>query len=97
MAIETLYERVHTQMDRFDRCIAEAERRVELQEELIRAASVVGHNTSAETFELQKLQLLVTILREARQRMYGHPSPSDSDYGREQRDLRSVPAAGNVS
>lgn len=96
MTIDTLYERVHTQMDRFDRCVAEAEQRVEIQEELIRAACLVGRDTSADTFELQKLQLLVTILREARQRMYGHPTQRDIGQVGEQQPRDAI-ATENVS
>ena len=72
MSTEMIYQRVAAQMERFDRCIAEAEGRIEAQEQLIRESALTGHSATQETFELQKLQLMLAILREARQRMYGH-------------------------
>jgi len=71
MSAERIYERVTAQMQRFDQCIAEAESRIEAQEQLIREASLIGRSASLEAFDLQKMQQLVAILREARQRMYG--------------------------
>jgi hypothetical protein len=75
MSAQTMLERVNAQMERFDRCIADAESRLEAQDGLIRAAALVGRNTTHETFDLQKLQLLVAILREARERLFGRLPP----------------------
>ena len=71
MSTEVMYQRVNAQMERYDRCIAEAEGRIEAQEQLIREATLVGRPSAQESFNLQKLQLVVAILREARERMYG--------------------------
>src|SRR5262245_60263206 len=54
---------------RLERCITNAERRVEEQELRLRQAMLAGHNTAVDEFALQKMQLLLAILREGRERM----------------------------
>jgi hypothetical protein len=76
MSTERVYERVNTEMDRFDRCIEEAEARIEAQEQLIREATLLGCSARHEIFDLEKMQLLLAILREARSRLLGHPKAS---------------------
>lgn len=76
MSTELIYRRVTAQMERFDRCIAEAEGRIEAQEQRIAEATLAGRSAAEETFELQKLQLVLAILLEARERMYGR-RPAD--------------------
>ena len=62
-------------MARLDRCIAGAERHVEEQEARIRQAALAGCNTAEDEFDLQKMQLLLAILREGRERV-AHSSPA---------------------
>jgi hypothetical protein len=53
---------------RLERCIANAERHVAEWEARLRQATLDGHNTAVAEFDLQKLQLLLAILREGRER-----------------------------
>jgi hypothetical protein len=64
-------ERVPAQQQQYDRCIADAESQIAAQERLIREAGLVGRSAAQESFELQKMQLLLSILREARERLFG--------------------------
>ncbi len=57
------------QLERLDQTIATAERHVEAQQRLIAEATLAGRNTAQAAFELQKLQLLIAILREGRERL----------------------------
>ena len=57
------------QMARFERCIAGAERHIEEQESRIREAALAGCNTAVDDFNLQKMHLLLAILREGRDRV----------------------------
>jgi hypothetical protein len=54
--------------ERYDHVIAEAETRIEEQRQLIRESTLVGREITDESFDLEKMELLVTILREARSR-----------------------------
>jgi hypothetical protein len=56
-------------LGRVDQAIEEAERQVEAQELLIGEAARGGSDAAPEIFELQKMQLLVAILREGRERL----------------------------
>jgi hypothetical protein len=56
-------------LGRVDQAIEEAERQVEEQEVLIGEAARGGGDAAPEIFELQKMQLLVAILREGRERL----------------------------
>ena len=56
-------------LGRVDQAIEEAERQVEAQELLIGEAARGGGDAAPEIFELQKMQLLVAILREGRERL----------------------------
>ena len=58
-----------TQVERLDRLIREAETRLDEQEAYVREASLAKCNTAVATFELQKMHLLVALLREGRQRI----------------------------
>jgi hypothetical protein len=57
------------QIERLELTIAAAERHIELQEQRIRQATLAGRVTPQDGFELQKLQLLIAILREGRERL----------------------------
>jgi hypothetical protein len=57
------------QIERLERCIAGAEQQVETQEARIRASALAGRNTAIDEFDLQKMQLLLAILREGRERV----------------------------
>jgi hypothetical protein len=63
------------QIARFDRLIREAEARLARQEALVRQAACVGHSTAREDFDLEKMHLLLAILREARGRVAGAIRP----------------------
>jgi hypothetical protein len=54
---------------RLERCIANAERHLEEQESRLRQAMLEGGNTAVHEFDLQKMQLLLAILREGRDRV----------------------------
>jgi multidrug resistance efflux pump len=56
-------------LERVDQAIAEAERQVEEQERRIAQVAQGGRDAAHEIFELQKMQLLVAILREGRERL----------------------------
>ena len=56
-------------LGRVNQAIEEAERQVEAQELLIGEAARGGSDAAPEIFELQKMQLLVAILREGRERL----------------------------
>jgi hypothetical protein len=56
-------------LERVDQAIEEAERQVEEQETRIRLVAQGGRDAAREIFELQKMQLLVAILREGRERL----------------------------
>ena len=58
-------------LERVDRVIADAERRAQVQKRAIAEATLAGRNTSPHGFELQKLELLLAILREGRDRLRG--------------------------
>ena len=57
------------QIERIEQTIAAAERHSELQEKRIKEATLAGQSTTQDGFELQKLQLLIAILREGRERL----------------------------
>jgi len=57
------------QLERFDQLIIEAETRLQDQEDYVREVSLVSGSTAVASFELQKLQLLVALLREGRTRL----------------------------
>jgi hypothetical protein len=56
-------------LGRVDQALEEAERQVEEQELLVGEAARGGGDAAPEIFELQKMQLLVAILREGRDRL----------------------------
>ena len=45
------------------------DRHIALQEQRTKEATLAGRNTAQDGFELQKLQLLIAILREGRERL----------------------------
>ncbi len=57
------------QLERLDRTISGAERHAEAQQRLIVEAALAGRTTAHASFELQKMQLLIAILREGRARL----------------------------
>lgn len=61
-------------IERLELTIAAAERHIELQEQRIREATLAGRTTPQDGFELQKLQLLIAILREGRERLLDRSS-----------------------
>lgn len=61
---------------RLERCIASAERRVEEQESRLRQAALDGRSTAVHEFDLQKMQLLLAILREGRERVAQQLDPT---------------------
>ena len=54
---------------RVDRGIEEAEQRLEEQHSRIAQAAAADHNTAQDQFDLQKMQLILAILREGRERL----------------------------
>jgi hypothetical protein len=56
------------QMERLERCIATAQQRIEAQERRLRQAALEGRSVAVEEFDLQKMHLLLAILREGRER-----------------------------
>jgi hypothetical protein len=66
---QTAHRSLAVQIERLDRLIAEAETRLEDQEAYVREVSLVSGSTAIASFELQKLQLLVALLREGRARL----------------------------
>ena len=56
-------------LERVDQAIEAAERQVEEQEKRIGQVAQGGRDAAHEIFELQKMQLLVAILREGRERL----------------------------
>ena len=79
MTVHTTFERIDQRkpapgplaahVDRIDRGIEEAEGRVEEQKQRIREAALAGCNTAQDRFDLEKMQLLLAILREGRARL----------------------------
>lgn len=57
------------QLERLDQTITAAERHVEAQQRSIAEATLAGRNSAQQSFELQKLELLIAILREGRERL----------------------------
>ena len=57
------------QIERIEQTIAAADRHIALQEQRIKEATLAGRNTAQDGFEFQKLQLLIAILREGRERL----------------------------
>jgi hypothetical protein len=57
------------QVERFDRLIREAETRLEEQEAYVREVCLVSGSTAVARFELEKMHLLVGLLREGRKRV----------------------------
>jgi hypothetical protein len=57
------------QIERLDRLLAEAERRLAEQEAYVREISQVNGNTAIAAFELQRMHLLIALLREGRGRL----------------------------
>jgi hypothetical protein len=57
------------QIERLELTIAAAARHIELREQRIRQATLAGCAAPQDGFELQKLQLLIAILREGRERL----------------------------
>ena len=67
-------DRLPLQIERLDRLIGEAETRLEEQEAYVREVALVSGSTAVASFELQKMQLLVALLREGRQRLSDAPA-----------------------
>lgn len=61
---------------RVERGIEEAEQRLEEQERRIRQAALASRNTAQDRFDLQKMQLLLALLREGRARLLERMSGS---------------------
>ena len=57
------------QIERFDRLIEAAELRLSEQEAYVRNVARVSGSTAVATFELQKMHLLIALLREGRERL----------------------------
>jgi hypothetical protein len=66
------------QIERIEQTIAAADRHIELQEQRIKEATLAGRNTAQDGFELQKLQLLIAILREGRERLLERQARGES-------------------
>src|SRR6267154_597464 len=62
------------QVQRLDRLIAEAETRLAEQEAYVREVALVSGSTAVASFELQKMHLLVALLREGRRRLADAPA-----------------------
>ena len=61
------------QIERLDQLIQEAETRLEEQEAYVREIALVSGSTAVASFELNKMQLLIALLREGRQRLSEAP------------------------
>ena len=57
------------QIERFDRLIDAAETQLAEQEAYVREVALVSGNTAVASFELQKMHLLIALLREGRERL----------------------------
>jgi hypothetical protein len=57
------------QIERLERCIAGAERHLEEQAARVREAALAGFSTAVADFNLQKMELLLALLREGRERV----------------------------
>jgi hypothetical protein len=57
------------QIERLERCIAGAERHLEQQEARVREAVLAGRRTAVDDFNLKKMELLLALLREGRERI----------------------------
>jgi hypothetical protein len=57
------------QVERLDQLIREAETRLEEQEVYVREIALVSGSTAVASFELNKMQLLIALLREGRERL----------------------------
>ena len=57
------------QVERLDQLIREAETRLEEQEAYVREIALVSGSTAVASFELNKMQLLIALLREGRERL----------------------------
>jgi hypothetical protein len=66
-------------IERIEQTIAAADRHIELQEQRIKEATLAGRNTAQDGFELQKLQLLIAILREGRERLLERSARGERD------------------
>ena len=66
------------QIERIEQTIAAADRHIALQEQRIKEATLAGRNTAQDGFELQKLQLLIAILREGRERLLERQARGES-------------------
>jgi hypothetical protein len=62
------------QIERYDRLIAAAETRLSEQEAYVREAALVSGSTAVASFMLQKMHLLIALLREGRQRLADAPA-----------------------
>ena len=61
------------QIERLEQTLEECERRLEAQATLIEEAALAGRDTTQDAFDLQKMQLVVVILREGRERLLERP------------------------
>ena len=61
------------QIQRLEQTLEECERRLEAQASLIEEAVLAGRDTEQDIFDLQKMQLVVAILREGRDRLLERP------------------------
>jgi hypothetical protein len=57
------------QIERLDRLIGMAETRLAEQEAYVRGVALVSGTTAVASFELEKMRLLVALLREGRERL----------------------------
>src|SRR5437016_3267149 len=62
------------QIERYDRLIEAAETRLAEQEAYVREVALVSGSTAVASFVLQKMHLLIALLREGRQRLSDAPA-----------------------
>jgi hypothetical protein len=62
------------QIERYDKLIEAAETRLAEQEAYVREAALVSGSTAVASFMLQKMHLLIALLREGRQRLADVPA-----------------------
>ena len=62
------------QIERYDRLIEMAETRLAEQEAYVRGVALISGSTAVASFELQKMHLLIALLREGRRRLADVPA-----------------------
>ena len=80
MSIQTYVEPSSThrspavQIERYDRLIEAAAARLAEQEAYVREVALISGSTAVASFELQKMHLLIALLREGRRRLADAPA-----------------------